>query len=177
MTDENILEGYMDDALWHILDTINFYDYQPQEEFSYVPGTYSKGAVSTDHVVEDEDGEEDADEDADEAGTGAAAAAEPADTTAAPAAEIADATAAPAAEIADPAAYPAAEAAGTSEEADEEDEDEIVISPEEAEEKAPIFWGSFQMTEKNTVNSYEYDVEGDYLYLNIGGNWIEYEKT
>ena len=202
MTDENILEGYMDDALWHILDTINFYDYQPQEEFYYVPGTYSKGAVSTDHVVEDEDGEEDADEDADEAGTGAAAAAEPADTTAAPAAEISDATAAPAAEIAHPAAAPAGETADTAEapeadEDDEDDEEEIVISPEEAlaqapdqivlkkdhtghfvtDAKAPIFWGSFQMTEKNTVNSYEYDVEGDYLYLNIGGNWIEYEKT
>ena len=63
VTDENILEGYMADALWYILDTIAFYDYQPQEEFYYVPGTYSKTAAAADHVVEDADDEADTDED------------------------------------------------------------------------------------------------------------------
>ena len=41
MTDENILEGKMDDVLWGILDTLSFYRYEPQKEFSYVPGTYT----------------------------------------------------------------------------------------------------------------------------------------
>ncbi len=40
-TDENILEGKMDDTLWGILDSLSFYHYEPQEEFSYVPGTYT----------------------------------------------------------------------------------------------------------------------------------------
>lgn len=41
MTDENILEGKMDDVLWQVLDRLSFYNYEPQQAFSYVPGTYS----------------------------------------------------------------------------------------------------------------------------------------
>ena len=41
MTDENILEGKMDDVLWQVLDHLSFYNYQPQEEYSYIPGTYA----------------------------------------------------------------------------------------------------------------------------------------
>lgn len=165
MTDESVLEGFMHDALWHILDTISFYDYQPQEEFSYVPGTYSKDIVSSDHVVEDEDTKEDAAEDADEAGT-AAAVAKTADT----------------AEDLDAAEGAEEEIAISPEEAFEQAPDQIILKKDHtghlvSEAKAPIFWGSCQLTEKNTVNSYEYDVEGETLYLNIGGNRIEYKKT
>ncbi|MDO5133064.1 MAG: hypothetical protein Q4D81_08785 [Eubacteriales bacterium] len=42
MTDESILEGFMDDTLWQILDSISFYHYEPQTEYAYVPGTYSR---------------------------------------------------------------------------------------------------------------------------------------
>ena len=129
VTDENILEGYMADALWYILDTIAFYDYQPQEEFYYVPGTYSKTAAAADHVVED-----------------------------------------------------AEENTLSADEAFAQAPDQIILQNDHTgsfvtEEKAPIYWGSWQLTRKNTVDTYEYDVEGDNLYLNIGGNWIEYEKT
>lgn len=41
LTDENVLEGKMGDVLWQILDQLSFYQYEPQEEFAYVPGTYS----------------------------------------------------------------------------------------------------------------------------------------
>ena len=41
MTDENILEGFMDDALWQITDTLTFYNYPPQKEFASVSGVYS----------------------------------------------------------------------------------------------------------------------------------------
>ncbi len=220
MTDENVLEGFMHNELWNVLNTISFYDYQPQELFYYVPGTYSKA----DYTAEDGDGEEDANGDAGEAGTAAAAAetadtavaaaAESADTTSTPAAETDaaddttaaetdaaadDSTAAPASETDDTTAAAAAETADTAEnpDADEDADEEIAISPEEAfeqapdqiilkknhtghlvsEEKSPVFWGSYLLTEKNTTNSYEYDIEGDNLYLNIGGNWIEYKKT
>ena len=43
MTDENILEGYMDDVLWGILDTLSFYQFEPQTQFAAVPGTYTNG--------------------------------------------------------------------------------------------------------------------------------------
>ena len=130
VTDENILEGYMADALWYILDTIAFYDYQPQEEFYYVPGTYSKTAAAADHVVEDA----------------------------------------------------AEENTLSADEAFAQAPDQIILQNDHTgsfvtEEKAPIYWGSCQLTRKNTVDTYEYDVEGDNLYLNIGGDWIEYEKT
>lgn len=41
-TDENILEGYMGDVLWGILDTLKFDNYEPQTEFASVPGVYTK---------------------------------------------------------------------------------------------------------------------------------------
>ena len=46
MTDENILEGYMGDILWHILDTLTFNQPQPQTEFADVPGTYKRAAAA-----------------------------------------------------------------------------------------------------------------------------------
>ena len=184
VTDENILEGYMADALWYILDTIAFYDYQPQEEFYYVPGTYSKTAAAADHVVEDADDEADTDEDADEADAdedaGEADTDEDADgaDTAAEAAEETDETA----EEDDDDEDAAEENTLSADEAFAQAPDQIILQNDHTgsfvtEEKAPIYWGSWQLTRKNTVDTYEYDVEGDNLYLNIGGNWIEYEKT
>ena len=45
MTDENILEGYMGDILWQILDTLTFNQPEPQTEFAAVPGTYKLAAA------------------------------------------------------------------------------------------------------------------------------------
>ena len=42
VTDENILEGYMGDILWQILDTLAFNQPEPQTEFANVPGTYTR---------------------------------------------------------------------------------------------------------------------------------------
>lgn len=48
-TDENILEGYMGDVLWGIMDTMKIDNYEPQTEFANVPGIYTKdGATGKD---------------------------------------------------------------------------------------------------------------------------------
>lgn len=110
LTDENILEGYMGDILWGILDTITFYSYPPQKEFAYVPGTYNK------------------------------------------------------------------------KEANDDGPDQIILKEDHSgkllsKKEIPVIWGSYQFTEKNTENTYEYTIEGESLLLNIDDKWIEYDKA
>ena len=42
VTDENILEGFMGDALWDLVETLSAYRYEPQTQFADVPGTYTR---------------------------------------------------------------------------------------------------------------------------------------
>ena len=42
LTDESLLEGYMDETLWSILDSLKFDHFEPQTEFASVPGVYTK---------------------------------------------------------------------------------------------------------------------------------------
>ena len=114
LTDENCLEGFMGDALWQITDTLTFYNYQPQEEFAYVPGVYARAD-------------------------------------------------------ADPNACPDAV-------------DRIILKKDHAgtlvfQDSIPIFWGSSELTRKNSDTSYEYTIEGDNLYINLDDEWLEYSRT
>ena len=50
VTDENILEGFMGDALWDLVETLSAYQYEPQKQFANVPGTYTRESGSEDAV-------------------------------------------------------------------------------------------------------------------------------
>lgn len=50
VTDENILEGFMGDALWDLVETLSAYRYEPQKQFADVPGTYTREGGSEDAV-------------------------------------------------------------------------------------------------------------------------------
>ena len=50
VTDENILEGFMGDALWDLVETLSAYQYEPQKQFANVPGTYTREGGSEDAV-------------------------------------------------------------------------------------------------------------------------------
>ena len=50
VTDENILEGFMGDALWDLLESLSVYRYEPQTQFADVPGTYKREGTDTDAV-------------------------------------------------------------------------------------------------------------------------------
>ena len=154
MTDENILEGYMDDSMWKILDTLTFYDYQPQTELDYVPGIYSLSESGVE--APEREGADDADT-AEEAAT--------AGTTGA---EIA-------------AEIEPEDGADTTQEA-VAPADQIILKKDHtgslvSENTTPVLWGSTLLTEKNTERTYEYTVEGDSLYLNLNDTWCLYNKT
>ena len=110
MTDENILEGFMDDALWHITDTLTFYNYPPQQEFASVPGVYRRAEPDPDAVGE------------------------------------------------------------------------ILLKKDHTgkltfQDSVPVIWGSEQLILKNDDSTYAYRMEGDSLFLDQDGTWIEYKKT
>ena len=154
MTDENILEGYMDDSMWKILDTLTFYDYQPQTELDYVPGIYSLSESGVE--APEREGADDADT-AEEAAT--------AGTTGA---EIA-------------AEIEPEDGADTTQEA-VAPADQIILKKDHtgslvSENTTSVLWGSTLLTEKNTERTYEYTVEGDSLYLNLNDTWCLYNKT
>lgn len=50
VTDENILEGFMGDALWDLVETLSAYRYEPQKQFADVPGTYTRESGSENAV-------------------------------------------------------------------------------------------------------------------------------
>ena len=147
-TDGNMLEGYMYDTMWNTLDTLTFYDYQPQTELDYVPGIYS---LSESGVELPETGGADTAEGAVTAGT----------TGAETAAEIEPE------DDADTAQKPADQIIL------KKDHTGSLVS----ENTTPVLWGSTLLTEKNTERTYEYTIEGDALYLNLNDTWFLYNKT
>ena len=39
-----------------------------------------------------------------------------------------------------------------------------------------VLWGSIELMAEDGSFTYEYTIEGDDLYLNLGGDWVEFEK-
>ena len=110
MTDENILEGFMDDALWQITDTLTFYNYPPQKEFASVSGVYSLAESDPNAVGQ------------------------------------------------------------------------ILLKKDHTgtltfQDSVPVIWGSDRLTLKNEDTTYAYRMEGDSLFLDQDGTWVEYKKT
>ena len=56
-----------------------------------------------------------------------------------------------------------------------EDHTGTVILPG-ASEEAPVLWGSVELIARDNSFRYQYDIEGEMLYLQIGEEWIEFEK-
>ena len=187
MTDENILEGSMNDSMWNILDSLTFYDYQPQTELDYVPGIYSLAETGAEaperNDAENKAGGADTTEEATAAGT-----ADGEETAAEMEPEDSAETAAEAAE----AETDGAEADGRETENNAGTEQEAVdpvnqiilkkdhtgsLVSQDAQNAIQVLWGSTLLTEKNTERTYEYTIEGDSLYLNLNGKWCRYDKT
>ena len=55
-------------------------------------------------------------------------------------------------------------------------DDHSGIMKAEEEEDLPLLWTSNELMVKNEETSWEFTIEGDYLYLNVEDDWIEYKR-
>lgn len=42
--------------------------------------------------------------------------------------------------------------------------------------KTDVLWGSIELTAEDGSAAYEYTIEGDSLYVNVGGDWVDFVK-